>query len=37
MFWSVTTSLLEGFGMTLKIFGMTLAFAIPLGLSLIHI
>ena len=32
MFWSVTTSLLEGFGMTLKIFGMTLAFAIPLGL-----
>ena len=32
MVWSVTASLLEGFGMTLKIFGLTLAFAIPLGL-----
>ncbi len=32
MFWSVTASLLEGFGMTLKIFVLTLVFAIPLGL-----
>ena len=32
MLWTVTASLLEGFGMTLKIFGMTLAFALPLGL-----
>ncbi len=31
MVWSVTASLLEGFGMTLKIFGLTLAFAIPWG------
>jgi len=32
MFWTVTSSLLEGFGQTLKIFGLTLLFAIPLGL-----
>ena len=32
MFWSVTLSLLEGFGMTLTIFALTLLFAIPLGL-----
>ncbi len=32
MFWSVTASLLEGFGTTLKIFALTLAFALPLGL-----
>ena len=32
MFWQVTLSLLEGFGMTLTIFARTLLFAIPLGL-----
>lgn len=32
MFWTVTSSLLEGFGKTLEIFGLTLLFAIPLGL-----
>ncbi|MCM1364555.1 MAG: amino acid ABC transporter permease [Faecalibacterium sp.] len=32
MFWNVTLSLLQGFGQTLKIFGLTLLFAIPLGL-----
>lgn len=32
MFWNVTASLTEGFGMTLKIFLMTLLFALPLGL-----
>ncbi len=32
MFWQVTLSLLEGFGMTLTIFALTLVFAIPLGL-----
>ncbi|MBR4020771.1 MAG: ABC transporter permease subunit, partial [Firmicutes bacterium] len=32
MFWSVTLSLLEGFGSTLKLFGLTLLFALPLGL-----
>ena len=32
MFWSVTASLLEGFGTTLEIFALTLAFALPLGL-----
>ncbi len=32
MFWQVTLSLLEGFGMTLTIFALTLLFAIPLGL-----
>ena len=34
MFWTVTLSLLEGFWMTLKLFGLTLAFALPLGLVL---
>ena len=32
MFMSVTASLAEGFLMTLKIFGLTLLFALPLGL-----
>ena len=32
MFWQVTLSLFEGFGMTLTIFALTLLFAIPLGL-----
>ncbi len=32
MFWTVTLSLLEGFGNTLKIFGMTLLFSLPVGL-----
>ncbi len=32
MFWTVTLSLLEGFGQTLKLFAMTLLFALPLGL-----
>ena len=32
MFWQVTLCLLEGFGMTLTIFALTLLFAIPLGL-----
>ena len=31
-FWSVTLNLLVGFGETLKIFGVTLALALPLGL-----
>ena len=34
MFWTVTLSLLEGFWMTLKLFGLTLAFSIPIGLVL---
>ena len=34
MFWTVTLSLLEGFLMTLKLFALTLAFSIPLGLVL---
>ena len=34
MFWTVTLSLLEGFVNTLKIFGMTLLVALPLGLIL---
>lgn len=34
MFWTVTSSLLEGFGTTLKIFALTLVFALPLGLIL---
>ncbi len=34
MFWTVTLSLLEGFLSTLKIFGMTLLVALPLGLVL---
>ena len=32
MFWTVTMTLLEGFGETLKLFAMTLVFALPLGL-----
>lgn len=32
MFWTVTASLLEGFGVTLKLFGFTLLFSLPLGL-----
>lgn len=32
MFWNVTASLLEGFGVTLKIFLLTLVFALPIGL-----
>ncbi len=32
MFWNVTASLLEGFGVTLKIFILTLVFALPIGL-----
>ncbi len=32
MFWKVTLSLLEGFGKTLELFGVTLLFALPLGL-----
>ena len=34
MFWTVTLSLLEGFGKTLEIFVLTLLFALPLGLLL---
>ena len=34
MFWTVTLSLLEGFWMTLKLFLLTLACAIPIGLVL---
>ena len=32
MFWTVTLSLLEGFLSTIKLFGLTLLFALPLGL-----
>ena len=32
MLWTVTLSLLEGFGSTLKLFALTLLFALPLGL-----
>ncbi len=32
MFWTVTLSLLQGFGQTLKLFALTLLFALPLGL-----
>ena len=32
MFWTVTLSLLEGFGGTLKLFILTLVFSLPLGL-----
>ena len=32
MFWTVTKTLLEGFGKTAELFGLTLLFAIPLGL-----
>ena len=34
MFWTVTLSLLEGFWMTIKLFLLTLAFALPIGLVL---
>lgn len=34
MFWTVTMSLLEGFGKTVEIFLLTLAFALPIGLIL---
>lgn len=33
-FWDVTSALMEGFGVTLKLFGLTLLFALPLGLIL---
>ena len=32
MFWTVTQSLLEGFLTTVRLFGLTLLFALPLGL-----
>lgn len=32
MFWTVTLSLLEGMGVTIKLFCLTLLFALPLGL-----
>ena len=32
MFWTVTLSLLEGFWGTVKLFGLTLIFSLPLGL-----
>lgn len=32
MFWTVTLSLLEGFGETMKLFALTLLFSLPLGL-----
>ena len=31
-FWDITLELLKGFGVSLEIFGMTLLFALPLGL-----
>ena len=34
MFWTVTSSLLSGFLKTVEIFGLTLVFALPLGLVL---
>ena len=34
MFWTVTQSLLEGFGTTVEIFALTLLLALPLGLLL---
>lgn len=34
MFWTVTLSLLEGFWMTLKLFALTLALSLPIGLVL---
>lgn len=33
-FWDVTLALFEGFGVTLKLFALTLLFALPLGLIL---
>ena len=32
MFWSVTLSLLQGFGKSFQLFALTLLFALPLGL-----
>lgn len=32
MFWSVTLSLLQGFGKSIELFALTLLFALPLGL-----
>ena len=32
MFWTVTLSLLEGFGTTVRLFALTLLFSLPLGL-----
>jgi len=32
MFWTVTTTLLKGFGTTVEIFALTLVFSLPLGL-----
>ena len=32
MFWTVTSSLWDGFLMTLKLFVLTLLFSLPLGL-----
>lgn len=32
MFWQVTLDLLKGFGTTLKLFGLTLLFSLPIGL-----
>ena len=32
MFWNVIQSLMEGFGVTIKLFALTLIFALPLGL-----
>ena len=32
MFWTVTRTLLEGFGTTVQVFALTLLFALPLGL-----
>ena len=34
MFWTVTQTLLEGFGTTVEIFALTLLFSLPLGLIL---
>lgn len=34
MFWTVTASLLEGFGTTVKLFALTLVLALPLGLMI---
>lgn len=34
MFWTVTLSLLQGFGKTLELFALTLLFSLPLGLLL---
>lgn len=34
MFWEITSSLLQGFGLTILLFGITLVLALPLGLAL---